>query len=84
MIVNHKQYLPSFGIGGTDQAPVCLYTVLSINEQVRDCAAYQGVSLCDADEAMIERIRAGGSKISNAEARDMFSEIETMSLLYRR
>ncbi|MEP6826969.1 MAG: hypothetical protein ABJA10_02720 [Aestuariivirga sp.] len=84
MIFTHKEYLPSFGIGRSDQSPVCLYTVLSVNEQVRDCAAYQGVSLPDADEAMLERLVRGGRKIREAEARDMFSQIETMQLRYRR
>lgn len=80
----HKQFLPSFGLVGEDQAPVCLYTVLSINDAVGDCAAYQGVGPSSADEALIERIRGGGTKIREAEARDMFSEIETKQLRYRR
>lgn len=84
MIITHKQYLPSFGLGGADQSPVRLYTVLSINDQIRDCAAYQGVSLADIDDAMIERIRAGGQKIREASARAMFPEIETMKLRYRK
>lgn len=84
MIRVHKKYLPAFGLEGIeDQRPVCVYTVLSINEKVRDCAAYRGVAPIDADDAMIERIRAGGSKISASEAEEMFSEIELMELRYR-
>ena len=84
MIITHKQYLPSFGLGGSDQSPVCIYTVLSVNEEVGDCAAYQGVSLNNADNAMLERIRAGGQKIGGREAEELFPEIAAMNLRYRR
>lgn len=84
MIIHHKRYFPSFGLGGSDQSAVCLYTVLSINEEVRDCAAYQGVSFANVDDAMIDRIRAGGDKIREAEARNLFPEIENMKLRYRK
>lgn len=90
MLIEHKQYLPSFGLGFADQFPVCVYTILSVNESVRDCAAYRGVST-DLDkkqafdkDAMLERIKAGGTKISETEARKYFDEIETMKLRYRR
>lgn len=90
MLTFHRKYLPSFGLLAEDQAPVCKYTVLSINEKVRDCAAYEGVgpdlSRASSDErdSMMERIRAGGTKISEAAARALFDEIETMGLHYRR
>lgn len=92
MLLTHKQFLPAFGIEGIeDQRPVCVYTVLSINEQVRDCAAYRGVGPSISEESnpdgyadLMERIRGGGSKIMAAEAEELFSEIELMELRYRR
>lgn len=91
MIVVHKEYWPSFGLGIEDQLPVCVYTVLSINEQVRDCAAYRGIGPITDEENrpyehadLMERIRAGGSKISASEAEELFNEIELMELRYRR
>lgn len=89
MLVTHKEYLPSFGLLQEDQAPVCKYTILSINEAVRDCAAYEGVGptmngASDAEtDALMRRIKAGGSKISEDRARELFSEIEEMELRYR-
>lgn len=89
-LVYHKEFLPSFGLLANDQLPVCKYTVLSINEPVRDCAAYVGVgpAMNGASEVeidtLIERIRSGGSKISETLARELFDEIETMGLRYRR
>lgn len=90
MLVTHKEFLPSFGLLAEDQMPVCKYTVLSINKGVGDCAAYEGVgpTMNGASEterdALIECIRAGGSKIREASARELFSEIEDMGLRYRR
>lgn len=90
MIVEHKEYLPSFGIGYADQKPVCIYTILSINEQVRDCAAYRGVGPCSENHSalynaeLLERIRGGGQKVNDYTARELFTEIETMGLHYRR
>lgn len=84
MLVHHRKPCVSFGILDRDQSPVGLFTVLSINEHVRDCAAYEGIGPYDADEAMIERIKAGGEKISEEEARSLFPEIEDMNLRYRR
>lgn len=88
-LFTHKHYLPSFGILAEDQVPVCLYTILSVNESAGDCAAYQGIgptmSGATEDEinAMMERIKAGGSKISERDARQLFDEIETLGLRYR-
>jgi hypothetical protein len=90
MLVTHKTFLPSFGLGFADQIPVCIYTILSINENVGDCAAYRGVAPeLRADrgydvDAMIERIKGGGSKISEKEARELFDEIQEMNLRYRK
>ena len=89
MLFQHKQFLPSFSLCREDQQPVCIYTVLSVNESVRDCAAYRGVGPThghpDAkSDELLERIKSGGVKISEQEARDLFDEIETMGLRYRR
>lgn len=89
-LVWQRSFYSSFGILERDQAPVALWTVLSINEAVKDCAAYQGIgpTMNDASEeeidAFVEKVRAGGSKIRESEARDMFPEIEDMELRYRR
>lgn len=89
-LVYHKEFLPSFGLLAEDQTPVCKYTILSINEAVSDCAAYEGVgpTMNGASEAeinaLIERIKAGGLKISESQARERFDEIEAMGLRYRR
>lgn len=83
-LITHKEFLPSFGLGKPDQEPVCIYTVLSVNSEVGDCAAYRGIGTSNADDAMIERIRGGGQKISEREARELFPEMETDQLRYRR
>ena len=83
-LLHHREPRPSFGLLEHDQATVGLFTVLSINEPVGDCAAYQGVGPFNADEAMIARIKAGGQKISEEDAKDTFPEIEEMGLRYRR
>ena len=82
-LITHHKCLPSFGILIRDLEPLRIYTVLSINDHVGDCAAYLGIGPMDADEDMIERIKAGGNKISEREARSMFHEIEDMGLRYR-
>lgn len=92
MLVVHKTYLPGFGFSGhQDQYPVCVYTVLWINDEVRDCAAYRGVGPSIDEEKnpdgytnLIESIRGGGNKIMAAEAEELFNEIELMELWYRR
>ena len=84
MLVTHRTIAPSFGLRSRDQEPVGIYTILSINESGRDCAAYRGVGPMEADDAMIERIKAGGDKISEREARSLFGEIEDMGLRYRK
>lgn len=92
MLIEHKQYLPSFNINPmvANQTPVCILTVLSVNEQVGDCAAYRGVcpdmsrATDESREAVTENVRAGGNKISEDEARKLFAEIEKMNLRYRR
>ena len=84
MIVHQRRFMPAFGLPDhTDQMPLCVYTVLSINESVRDCAAYEGIGPTDADDALIEQIKAGGTKISESEARQLFDEIDDMELRYR-
>jgi hypothetical protein len=85
MIIVHKEYLPAFGLPGIeDQRPVCRYVILSINEKVGDCAAYEGIGPTSNTPELHELIRAGGNKISETEARNIFDEIETMKLMYRR
>lgn len=85
MIVVHKEYLPVFGLPGIeDQRPVCRYTILSINKKVGDCAAYEGVGPTSNTPELHEIIRAGGNKISEHAARELFDEIEYMQLRYRR
>jgi hypothetical protein len=83
MLIIDSEIHPSFGIMSRDQEPLRVYTVLSINTAVGDCAAYRGIGPMDADAAMIERIKAGGFKISEREARSLFDEIEDMALRYR-
>ena len=83
MILTHKTHLPSFGVHPhlADQTPVCLLTVLSINHTVKDCAAYRGVVLdmsrwSVADKNItIEKVRAGGNKRHEEEARSLFQII---------
>ena len=85
MILFHKSFAPSFWLGYPNQTPVAIYTVLSINEQVRDCAAYRGIgpALPVEDERLHEAVRAGGEKVTETEARELFPEIEMMHLRYR-
>ncbi|MBL1437468.1 MAG: hypothetical protein COB08_014855 [Rhodobacteraceae bacterium] len=91
MIIEHKTYLPSFNLNSLHppQTPVCILTVLSVNEAVRDCAAYRGIcpdmsmNTGEFKDAVVESVRAGGNKISGAEARQLFPEIEEMGLRYR-
>ena len=82
-LITHHKCLPSFGILSRDQEPLRIYTVLSINTAVGDCAAYRGIGPMDADEDMIERIKAGGNKIREDEACKIFHQIEGMGLRYR-
>lgn len=85
MIAVHKRYIPGFGLDGhRDQYPVCLYTILSINEAVGDCAAYEAIGPASNEPEFHEKMRAGGNKISEAEARELFDEIETLKLRYRK
>ena len=85
MIRFHREYKPAFGLTGhTDQYPLCLYTVLSVNGEVGDCAAYEGIGPTDHDDDLIELIRSLGNKISEDQARAIFPEIEEMNLRYRR
>lgn len=86
MIVHHKKYIPAFGFTGhMDQYPVAIITVLSINETVGDCAAYEGVLTSSNvdDDDYINKVWKGGNKIPEAKAREMFHEIEDMKLRYR-
>ena len=91
-LFTHKRYLPAFGLGDhhEDQMPLCVYTILSVNRSVGDCRAYEGIgpTMNDwapiATEEMLEKIRAGGSKVSETEARELFDEIENLDLRYRR
>ncbi len=85
MLVHHKAYKPAFGIEGhRDQYPLAVHTVLSINEPVGDCAAYEGIGPANAGAPLLEAIRGGGNKISESEARQLFPEIEAKNLRYRR
>lgn len=89
MLAFHKETLPSLGLRAKDGLPVCKYTVLVINERVGDCAAYAAVgkplSANEAEnDALIERVKGYGTKISESEARELFDEIEDMGLRYRR
>ena len=84
MIRFHREIKPAFGLPEIrNQWPVALYTVLSVNEAVGDCAAYEGVGPDNASEELINAIWAGGTKISEKEAREIFPEIEDMNLRYR-
>lgn len=91
-LIVHKRFVAAFGISEDhkDQMPLCVYTILSVNRPVGDCAAYEGIGPTMNDwapgpyEAMIEKIKAGGSKISEADARELFAEIEDEGLRYRR
>ena len=44
MLIIHRETLPSFAVLSEDQAPLAVYTILSINDEVRDCAAYRGIA----------------------------------------
>ncbi|WP_299592594.1 hypothetical protein [uncultured Tateyamaria sp.] len=89
-LITHKRFIPAFGLAEhEDQMPVCLYTILSVNKSVGDCAAYEGIGPTmngweETDiEQMTETIKAGGSKISEEAARKLFDEIEDLALRYR-
>lgn len=92
MLLEHIKVLPSFHINPLVplQTPVYIMTVLSVNEHVKDCAAYRGVcpdlSMATKENraAIVESVRAGGDKIRKDEARKLFPEIEEMKLHYRR
>ena len=79
--VTHKSFLPSFGFPTLDQTPVCICTVLSINDTYGDCAAYRGVTPADGDYT--SRVAERGDKISAEEARSLFYIIEARALRYR-
>lgn len=79
MIYHHKRNLPIFGVPGSHMTS--LHTVLSVNPQVGDCAAYEGIAHPDHSP---EDIRAHGNKIREAEARKLFPEIEEQGLRYRK
>lgn len=91
-LIPHKRFLPAFGLGDhhEDQMPLCVYTILSVNRSVGDCAAYEGIGPTMnnwapvAIEEMLEKIKAGGAKITETEARELFDEIENLNLRYRR
>ena len=85
MLITHKRFIPAFGIKDhPEQYPMCLYTILSINDRVGDCAAYEAISHSDANEALIAMMKGGGNKIREERARELFCEIEEMGLRYRR
>lgn len=84
MLLHHKQYLPAFAIPEhRDQMPLCMVTVLSINDSVGDCAAYRGITPANPDTDILELVRAGGNKIFESEARELFPIIEERNLHYR-
>jgi hypothetical protein len=91
MILTVKTVLPSFGVNpfAEDKTSVYIITVLSVNDKMGDCAAYMGVcpdtSMWSVDERrnMEERVRLGGNKITEAEAKSLFPHIENKSLRYR-
>jgi len=89
-LLSHTKTLPAFRIAGiAQQGQIAVVTVLSITPGI-DCRAYRGVTgdmsrLTKADaEAVHEDIRAGGDKVGEAEARDLFPEIEHEGLRYRK
>lgn len=86
MIIEHRSYWPAFNLCDywPDQGPACIYTLLSVNEAVGDCAAYRAIGPLKADAALIEKMKGGGNKISEREARELFPEIDDMKLRYRR
>jgi hypothetical protein len=97
-IVVHKTFLPSFGVHAQNQTPLGLYTVLSINEGAGDCAAYEGIvpdasqrynsvleveHFQEFDAELIEKVRAGGNKVSRLKAENLFPSIIDRGLRYR-
>jgi len=90
----HKTHLPSFGfLGLTDQQPVCVMTVLCLGGRGDDCAAYRAITpdlsmradYKDALEMMAQRVRRGGNKIDEEEARKLFVfRYDGADLSYRR
>jgi hypothetical protein len=84
-LITHVEYWPSFGIT-TEQAPLGLYTVLSVNESIGDCAAYRGIgpmSSTSEEPWVTDAVARGGKKISKFEAIDLFPEIERHGWRYR-
>lgn len=91
MLVEHRQTLPAFVLAMMPrQAPLCVLTVLSINDVVGDCAAYRGIvpNLSDKSDVIVEGskedVRAGGEKLLEDEAKALFPIIEEKGLRYRR
>lgn len=84
MLLSHSRPLPAFGIPGhQDQAPLSVYVILSVNETVGDCAAYEGIGPVNAEHEMIETIKSRAEKISKERAESLFPEIEELNLRYR-
>lgn len=84
MLLHHKTYLPAFGIAEhRDQYPLCMVTVLSINDAVGDCAAYRGITPANPDTVMLDLVWKGGNKVFESEARELFPIIEERGLRYR-
>lgn len=84
MLLHHKTYVPAFALPAhRDQMPLAFVTVLSINDKVGDCAAYRGITPANPDTDILELVRAGGSKIFESEARELFPIIEERNLRYR-
>jgi len=92
IIADHKKYWPAFDLPGhQDQWPLCVYTLLCVGRSGRDCAAYRGIGPDTsmhseaARESLFAKIRSGGQKIPESEAREMFDlTLNGVNLEYRR
>jgi len=85
MLITHKRYMPAIGIPGQkSQWPLCITTVLSINEKVKDCAAYEAITPQTPDDEVIRQVKDFGNKIRPDLARKLFPEIDELGLVYRK
>ena len=87
-LVAHRELWPSFGLVEKDQTPVAIYTVLSVNNLAGDCAAYRGIGPVMGQndfgyDRLIDRVKSGGNKIRESEARELFPDISDLKLRYR-
>ena len=81
------EFWPGFGIPGQlNQETMAIVTVLSVNREIGDCAAYRGITCDEGPEPnpyTIKQIADWGNKIGEAEACKLFPQIVSKMLRYR-